>query len=78
MTPIDTSTDGPISASGTFAWAIIWDDAILLDGPIEDADERTRPELVAALTEAGCEDSADQERVLDLHAETIAGPYFRH
>ena len=60
------------------AWVIGWDESVLLSGPIDEPDERTRAEIRVALAEAGLEVPADRQAVLDLHEETIYGPQFRY
>lgn len=70
---VSGETCRPWISSGRIAWAICVGESILLDGEIDEPDDRSDAELVEALIEAGVESPNDQARLVAFHRENVWG-----
>ena len=55
------------------AWIVAWDGIGLIDGRMDEADDRSEEDIRDELAEAGVEETEDQDAVLAVLRESIAG-----
>lgn len=59
-----SSRPAPHLQAGKYAWVVTWDGIVIIDGPLDEADERTEQEIRDDLADAGIEETEDQDQIL--------------